>query len=107
MRPSAIAQSFATCRKIFGVLENNKTYQNQNPKCEPQLGKRGLYHAIGGQADAGAREMAMLWVLNLSDGSHSLLDIAERSKIDFDAIELAARTLQENGLLMECKQAAA
>jgi aminopeptidase-like protein len=107
VRPEALAQSLVTCSKIFSVLENNKTYQNQNPKCEPQLGKRGLYRAIGGQAGAGAREMAMLWVLNLSDGGHSLLDIAERSKLDFDAIEFAARTLREHGLLKECKQAAA
>ncbi len=107
VRPEALAQSFAICRKILGVLENNRTYQNQNPKCEPQLGKRGLYRAIGGQADAGALEMAMLWVLNLSDGDHSLLDIAERSKLDFDAIEFAARALREHALLKECKQAAA
>ena len=107
VRPEALAQSFAICRKILGVLENNQTYQNQNPKCEPQLGKRGLYRAIGGQADAGAREMTMLWVLNLSDGNHSLLDIAERSKLDFDAIEFAARTLRDHELLKECKQAAA
>jgi aminopeptidase-like protein len=107
VRPEALAQSFAICRKILGLLENNQTYQNQNPKCEPQLGKRGLYRAIGGQADAGAREMAMLWVLNLSDGNHSLLDIAERSKLDFDAIEFAARTLRDHELLKECKQAAA
>jgi len=105
--PSALAQSLAMCRKVFGVLENNKTYQNQNPECEPQLGKRGLYRAIGGQTDAGAREMAMLWVLNLSDGTHSLLDIAERSKLDFDVVEFAARTLREHGLLKECAQAAA
>jgi aminopeptidase-like protein len=107
VRPEALAQSLVICRKIFSVLENNKTYENQNAKCEPQLGKRGLYRAIGGQLDAGAREMAMLWVLNLSDGSHSLLDIAERSGLDFDAIEFSARALQEHGLLKECKQAAA
>jgi len=107
VRPFALAQSLAMCRKIFSLLENNKTYQNQNPKCEPQLGKRGLYRAIGGLADAGAREMAMLWVLNLSDGFHSLLDIAERSELDFDAIEFGARTLREHGLLKECAQGAA
>jgi aminopeptidase-like protein len=107
VRPAALAQSLVICRKIFSVLENNKTYQNQNPKCEPQLGKRGLYRAIGGQLDAGAREMAMLWVLNLSDGGHSLLDIAERSGLDFDAIEFSARALQEHGLLKECEKAAA
>jgi aminopeptidase-like protein len=107
VRPEALAQSFAICRKILGVLENNRTYQNQNPKCEPQLGKRGLYRTVGGQADAGALEMAMLWVLNLSDGGHSLLDIAERSKLDFDAIEFAARTLREHALLKECMRATA
>jgi len=107
VRPVALAQSRAICRKIFSVLENNKTYWNQNPKCEPQLGKRGLYRAIGGQTDAGAREMAMLWVLNLSDGVHSLLDIAERAKLDFDAVEFAARTLREHGLLKECAQTGA
>ncbi len=107
VRPTALEESLAICRKIFGVLENNKIYQNLNPKCEPQLGKRGLYRAIGGQADTGAREMAMLWVLNLSDGGHSLLDIAERSGLDFDAIEFGARTLREHGLLKECGQAVA
>jgi len=107
VRPVALAQSRAICRKIFSVLENNKTYWNQNPKCEPQLGKRGLYRAIGGQSDAGAREMAMLWVLNLSDGVQSLLDIAERAKLDFDAVEFAARTLREHGLLKECAQTGA
>lgn len=106
VRPAALAQSFTVARKILNMLEGNRTYQNLSPKGEPQLGKRGLYRAIGGQADAGAREMAMLWVLNLSDGAHSLLDIAERSGLDFDAIEFAARTLQEHGLLKECKPAA-
>ena len=45
--------------------------------------------------------MAMLWVLNLSDGSHSLLDIAERAGLRFTAVADAARHLQEHGLLAE------
>ena len=47
--------------------------------CEPQLGRRGLYDSMGGAGERRNREMALLWVLNLSDGGHSLLDIAERS----------------------------
>jgi len=74
---------------------------NQNPKCEPQLGKRGIYSQIGGQADGKLRELAMLWVLNLSDGSNSLLDIAEKSDLGFPLIQNAACTLQEHGLLSE------
>ena len=66
---------------------------SQNPKCEPQLGKRGLYR------DIGDNEMAMLWVLNQSDGRHSLLDIAERSGCAFEAIRRAADRLEAHGLL--------
>ena len=87
------------CR-FFDVLENNRSYQNQNPFCEPQLGKRNLYRSTGGESiDVEIR--ARLWVLNLSDGEHSLLDIAERSGLPFSAIHEAAELLRENGLLAE------
>jgi aminopeptidase-like protein len=46
-------------------------------------------------------EMAMLWVLNLSDGQHSLLDIAERSGLAFPAVRGASELLRDNGLLRE------
>jgi aminopeptidase-like protein len=84
---------------VLHILENNKHYVNQNPKCEPQLGKRGLYRTMGGNVDSDAAELAMLWVLNLSDGRHSLLDIAERSKLAFPALNAAARALEAAGLL--------
>ena len=56
---------------------------------------------MGGQADAGVDELAMLWVLNLSDGNHTLLDIAARSDCRFDSIKRAADTLLEYDLLRE------
>jgi len=98
VEPAALAGSFATILAVFDVLEHNRAWMNLNPKCEPQLGKRGLYRAVGG---SGVRqlEMAMLWVLNLSDGSSSLLDIAERSGLAFDLVHEAARMLASHGLL--------
>jgi aminopeptidase-like protein len=45
--------------------------------------------------------MAMLWVLNLSDGEHSLLDISERAQMPFGDVREAARLLAERGLLVE------
>jgi aminopeptidase-like protein len=72
---------------------------NQNPKCEPQLGKRGLYGAIGGSTDGRQRELAMLWVLNLSDGRHNLLDIAEKSALAFELIKRTADQLLNHHLL--------
>lgn len=101
MKPQALAESLSYCEAAIEVLEQNKTYLNQNPHCEPQLGKRGLYRAIGGQAGEKSMEMAMLWVLNLSDGSHTLLDIAERSHVSFDRISQAAKTLEDHRLLAE------
>ena len=98
--PEALAGTFRLCLEVFRVLENNLVYVNQNPKCEPQLGRRGLYRMMGGLPDAGARELAMLWVLNLSDGDHTLLDIAERSTLKFDAILQASKDLAEAGLLL-------
>ncbi|MBD0363741.1 MAG: DUF4910 domain-containing protein, partial [Coleofasciculus sp. C3-bin4] len=107
VQPQFLADSFSKCFSVVNVLENNKKYLNQNPKCEPQLGKRGIYRAIGGQADGGVNELAMLWVLNLSDGNHTLLDIADRSGLGFDAIKKAAEVLLEHDLLKECLEEAA
>jgi aminopeptidase-like protein len=100
VQPPYLANSFAKCLTVLTVLENNLTYLNQNPKCEPQLGKRGLYRMMGGP-EGESDELAMLWVLNLSDGSHSLLDIATRSGYPFATIKKAADLLREHSLLTE------
>jgi aminopeptidase-like protein len=88
---------------VINVLENNKTYLNTNPKCEPQLGKRGLYGTLGGKKSTKTSEMAMLWVLNLADGTHSLLEIADHANIPFSIIKEAADALVEGGLLIDCR----
>jgi aminopeptidase-like protein len=85
-------------------LEGNRRYLNLNPRCEPQLGRRGLYRTIGGDESGRSRELALLWVLNLSDGEHSLLDIAERSGMSFESIRTAADALLEVELLREIEE---
>jgi aminopeptidase-like protein len=95
IRPDSLADSFKACLAAFRILEENATYLNQNPKCEPQLGKRGLYRDIGDD------EMAMLWVLNQSDGRMSLLDVAERSGLPFALLAEVAAALKGAGLLAE------
>jgi aminopeptidase-like protein len=101
VRPEYLADSFSKCLAVVEIIERNRVYLNLNPKCEPQLGKRGIYSQIGGQTDGKSQELALLWVLNLSDGKNSLLDIAERSRLKFSAISNAAKTLVDNGLLRE------
>ena len=98
IRPLQLAESLRACAAILDVLEQNRSYRNESPYCEPQLGRRGLYRTTG--SEAGGKEiMARLWVLNLSDGQHSLLDIAERSGILFSTISEAADLLCRKGLL--------
>ena len=83
---------------IVEVLEHDCVYLNLSPKCEPQLGRRGLYRNTGGSSPAGF-EMALLWVLNMSDGANSLLDIAERARMPFATLRAAANALHDAQLL--------
>jgi aminopeptidase-like protein len=99
VKSKSLADSFTKTMSIMFILENNRTYLSLNPKCEPQLGKRGLYRMMGGSADENVNELALLWVLNQSDGQHSLLDIAEKSSIEFSVIKKAAEALQNYELL--------
>ncbi len=104
VKPGRLAESYALCLSIIDVLENNWRYVSLNPKCEPQLGRRGLYRSVGGVATAPDHEMALLWVLNQSDGTKDLLDIAERSRLPFDSVRSAADALRESGLLEACEK---
>jgi aminopeptidase-like protein len=99
VRPEHLQDSLEACWEVLRVLDGNHRYLNLNPMCEPQLGRRGLYGSIGGRSDAEERQMAMLWVLNLSDGGHSLLDVADRAGLPFALVAEVAGTLEGAGLL--------
>jgi aminopeptidase-like protein len=99
IRAEHLAASFRWIVQALDILERDRHMVNIRPKGEPQLGRRGLYGAIGGDREAWARNMAMLWTLNLSDGRHSLLDIAERANLSFDVIASVADVLEDHGLL--------
>jgi len=99
VRPESLADSFERVLAIVDLLEHNRTYRNLNPKCEPQLGRRGLYDSVGGRTLSDDDRMALLWVLNQSDGEHDLLSIADRSGLPFEQIQWAADALSATGLL--------
>lgn len=104
IQADCLDDSLQKYQAVIDILEKNCTYLNTNPKCEPRLGKRGLYNGLSGNKDPIIKEMAMLWVLNFSDGEHSLLDIAERSGLPFDEIHTAAHALSQTDLLVEKKK---
>ncbi|WP_431926279.1 DUF4910 domain-containing protein [Amycolatopsis tucumanensis] len=97
--PAAMEDTLAVLREAFAVLDRNRRYTNLSPYGEPQLGKRGLYDSLGGRSDAKQAQMAMLWVLSLSDGDHDLLDITRRSGLEFAAVAAAADALRDAGLV--------
>jgi aminopeptidase-like protein len=99
VKPACLLSSLETLWAVVQELDANRTYVNRQPKCEPQLGKRGLYEAIGGRSDTKQRQMALLWMLNLSDGRHTVLDIAKRSGLDVALLAEAAAVLAEHDLL--------
>lgn len=101
VRQQFLAESFEKYLSVIYVLENNRKYLNLKPKGEVQLGKRGLYGMMGGLQKRAADEMALLWVLNMSDGTSSLLDISDRSGLKFDLIKQAADVLSEHKLIEE------
>ena len=104
IQSESLSRSYADCLQTFELLEENRVYVSQNPRCEPQLGRRGLYRAVAGQQENQFRELALLWVLNMSDGRHALLDIADRANLPFGQIQSAAQALVEARLLKEYRR---
>lgn len=101
VRPESLADSLTTCTDVLRVIEGDRCYRNLFPKGEPQLGRRGLYGSLGGSRSGRERELAMLWMLNLSDGAHSLLDVATRADLPFSIVKDAADLLLDAGLLAQ------
>jgi aminopeptidase-like protein len=94
-----LGEAWLICLRIVDVLERDRRYVNLAPFGEAQLGRRGLYRTTGGHQDVPERQLALLWILNQSDGISSLLDIAERSRLPFSLLANAANDLEAAGLL--------
>jgi aminopeptidase-like protein len=102
--PAALAESYDVLGEVLNVMDTDTRYARIDGRGEPQLGRRGLYRAISGQAEKPeALRTALLWVLNLSDGGHSLLDIAERSGVSYGHIVTAAKLACEADLIREVR----
>ncbi len=96
-----LAESLDLVREVLRALDQNAAYLNLSPHGEPQLGRRGIYRAIGGDGDPKPVELACLWLLSFSDGEHDLVEIVDRSGLDFDLVARAAELLERHGLLEE------
>lgn len=108
--------------KTVEILETAQTFKSLAPHGEPQLGKRGLYPTTGGTIHQPAADSSMphrrrtyqsnsdgvtgslldalRWILFYSDGSNSILDIAEKTNISMTTLNTAANMLLEAQLLV-------
>ncbi len=95
----SMEESAKMCHRIVNTLMINGRYENLMPHCEPQLGKRGLYPSVGSRKDTAEKVEAMMWTLNMSDGTSDLIRISELSGIPVEVLHNSARTLEDAKLL--------
>ena len=101
VKKESLMDSYEKCMEIIFVLENNRKYINKNPMCEPQLGKYGLYNLVGSSknSDSLTNQIVLLWILNMSDGNNTLVDISEKSGYTFREILSGVKNLVKVGLI--------
>ena len=99
VQPDQIVRAIDVVEAILDTADRNKVLQSLNPKCEPQLGKHGLYRKVAGQTGQQTDELALLWVMSAADGTQSVLDIAEKAKMPFARIAAAAQRLEDHALV--------
>jgi len=100
-----IQESLTLLQRIATAANNDVIYRNLSPFAEPQLGKRDLYSMLGANTDPGSFQMALLWLLNQSDGKKSLSRIAKRSGISMPELHDAAQILVQHNLLKPVRHA--
>ena len=117
-----LVESFKLYLLAIEKLEMNQCYESQNPYSEPMLGKRGLYPKVGGSIKQPAMDFeknhlereyrispediiygneldTIRWLMFYSDGSNSLLDIAEKTNLPMRQLSEVASKLVDEGLL--------
>ncbi|MBL76702.1 MAG: hypothetical protein CL763_07260 [Chloroflexi bacterium] len=116
MNKKSLQKSFEICFSIISELEKNfnekkeitksklnkkngEYYINLKPKCEPQLGKYGLYNKFGALTKINTMRTAIFWILSLTDGTNSVEDIAEKSNLELDIIKKTIKILEKEKLV--------
>jgi len=95
----ALQNSVFKYLEIFKLIELNGHYLNKFPYGEPQLGKRGLYPSLGSQKKKELFIDALMWFLNYSDGKHDLIEIIDKSGIDYHEFYSVISRCVESGLI--------
>lgn len=96
----AMVRTIDIYSRIVDVLELNDAYINTQPYCEPQLGRRGLYYAMGGNPKRNLEVPMMLHLLSFADGTRDLIDMAEWQGYPAWDYQIPLQRLKDSGLLI-------
>jgi len=95
--PKGLQESYDFYTKLIEVLENNSKYR-VTVLCEPQMGKRGLYHQVSHRGRSGFVKTLMDF-LAYADGSNDLIDIANILQTSAYRLIEVAQLLLKEGLI--------
>jgi aminopeptidase-like protein len=97
--PSGLQGGLDAVRDCIRILEAD-VYLQGTCLAEPQLGRRGLYHSVGG-ADYAQHTRWISDVLAYADGHHSVLDMAELFGVSALDLLPVIEDLRERDLIIE------
>ena len=94
--------SFKILSDIVKVFENS-SFPVAKIKCEPQLGKRGLYPNLSKKNTIKLDTRLLQYFLSYSDGKNSIIDIAEKCKTSVERIIKIKKILEKENLITYLK----
>lgn len=95
--PEGLSGAYEVMAKVINALENNYFYQMQC-KCEPQLGKRGLYPTVSQKGTKGDARYIQDFIA-YADGRNDLIGISNILDIPVDKLIPIKDQLMEHHLL--------
>ncbi len=96
---AAIRESIDAVWDILLCLEDNARYQAAVTRGEPMFSKYGLFPSHSWPDQDYDWQRALMWIVNLSDGEHDLMEISRRSRLPLARLRAAAELLVDKGLL--------
>lgn len=97
----SIEESINVFLKLIEINEKNIFYKSRLGFGEPQLGKRKLYSDISTAFNSQLNTLTnnFFWILSLSDGKTSSLEIFQKSKSDITTFQKSTDILLQNKLI--------
>jgi aminopeptidase-like protein len=101
MKIESLIKSSNVIEKVLQTMEYAGFYINKEPCGEPMMSKRNLYPTVNdpGEYDGRDHIRDMMRVLNYSDGTTPIVEIAERYEIPIEKIKFCVEQLSQTELL--------